>query len=71
MFKVYSINAINDELKEADVFCMADSKEDVTNNPEDAIGMPAGYKFAPFSKVMTTGKQMAIMQSTGEWDWGN
>jgi hypothetical protein len=71
MVKVYSISSINDETKEADVFLMADTKAEVTNDPADVIGMPEGYGFAFGSKVMTTGKEMAIMKSDGTWNWGN
>ena len=68
MVKVVEIS-LNPGTMEADVFLMADTKDEVTNDPTDAIGMPEGYKFAPFSKCMTKSKELAILGSDGEWTW--
>lgn len=68
MVKVSEIS-LNPGTMEADVFLMADTKDEVTTNPADVIGMPEGYKFAPFSKVMTKSKELAILGSDGEWQW--
>lgn len=70
MIKVSSIE-LNTGTMEADVFLMADTKEEVTTDPKDAVGMPDGYKYAPFSKCMTKSKELAILGSDGEWDWGD
>ena len=69
MIKVSSIS-LNPGTMEADVFLMADTKEEVTSNAT-IIGMPDGYKIAPFSKCMTKKKELAIIGSDGEWDWGD
>lgn len=68
MVKVVDIS-LNPATMEADVFLMADTKEEVTNDPADAIGMPEGYKYAPFSKCMTKAKELAILGSDNEWTW--
>ena len=68
MVKVSDIT-LNPGTMEADVFLMADTKEEVTTDPADAVGMPEGYKYAPFSKCMTKSKELAILGSDGEWAW--
>lgn len=68
MVKVKSIT-LNDTTKEAYVFLEADSKSEVTTDPTDAIGMPAGYTYAPFSKVMTLSREIGILGSDGTWKW--
>ena len=61
---------LNPGTMEADVFLMCDSSNEISKNM--AIpGLPAGYKVAPFSKVMTKKKELAILGSDGEWDWGD
>ena len=70
MVKVSSISAVNPTLMEADVFLIADTKNEVTNDPKDVVGMPDGYSFAFGSKVMTTNKEVAILKSDGTWNWG-
>ena len=68
MVKVMSIS-LNPATMEADVVLMSDTKEEVTADPKDAIGMPEGYRYAPFSKCMTKSKELAILGSDNEWTW--
>ena len=68
MVKVSSYE-LNPGTKEAKVMLEADNKSEVTNNPADAVGMPPGYKYAPFSKCFTASQELGILQSDGTWKW--
>ena len=59
---------LNPGTMEADVFLMSDTKAEVTS-AATIVGMPKGYTIAPFSKLMTASKELAIMQSDGTWKW--
>ena len=70
MIKAISVT-LDPATKTAEVFLNSDTREEVTTDPKDAIGMPDGYTYAPFSKCMTKKKELAILGSDGEWDWGD
>lgn len=69
MIKVSSIDYLDEATKQAKVFIESDTKSEVTAGAT-IIGMPEGYTVAPFSKLMTTNKELAIMKSDGNWNWG-
>lgn len=67
MIEVQSME-LNPQKKEAKVFLMSDTKDEVTPTAE-IVGLPEGYTIAPFSKIMTAAKKVGIMQSNGNWKW--
>lgn len=54
--------------KEAKVSLFADAKGEVSPNMK-VDGIPAGYKIAQSSSVMTASAEIAFMQSNGQWNW--
>lgn len=70
MIKVSSIDYLDEATKQAKVFIESDTKSEVTPSAE-ILGMPEGYTIAPFSKLLTTSKELAVMKSDGTWNWGD
>jgi hypothetical protein len=68
MIRVLSVDYLDEGKKQAKVFMEADTKAEVTDGAE-FIGMPKGYTPAPFSRIFTASKELAIMQSDGTWVW--
>lgn len=71
MIKVKSIS-LNPATMEADVFLMADTKEEVQSaTTKDYVGFPQKYTVEFGSKVLTTKGELAFMKSDGTWNWGD
>ena len=54
--------------KEAKASLFADARGEVSPNME-VEGLPAGYKLAQSSSIMTASAEIAFMQSNGQWNW--